>query len=235
MFCFMSSSSSYRASYGRAVMGLCVAVLLLIVTKSPAAGVTFTDWTGTFGFGPMTTPQGTLSLDSSTATVSIIGTYVSTGSKFDGTSTQFSDSSVFNPDLPNSDAMYMALGPSNTTVAIVTSVTLDHPVLYMANIGTGLYFTLSTDTGSTFTVMGSSSMTRSGSTFTSTGSNGLLALSFSAPVNEIDLSYNAGAVDAVAFQLGNGQAAVVPEPTSLLLLAATGVFLIMHRRRPVLS
>lgn len=222
---------SRRSFLGSWIRRVCLILLVLAPSFSPAAGTTFTDWTSVFGSGPTATPQGTLSLSGANASVSIFGTYVSTGSKFDGSSTQFSDASVFNPVLATSDAMYMALGPSNTTVAIVTSVTLDHPVLYMANIGTGLSFTVSTDTGSSFSVLGSSSMTRSGNTFTSTGTNGLLALTFSAPVNEIDLSYASGSVDAVAFQLGNGQATVVPEPSSVFLLAATGIFLIMHRRR----
>lgn len=211
-------------------------VLLAVLPLSiQASSVSFTDWTSTFGSGPMTTPQGTLSLSGSNASVSIIGTYVSTGSKFDGTSTQFSDATVFSPALSSSDAMYMALGPSNTTIAIVSSVTLDHPVLYMANIGTGLSFTISSDTSSAFSVLGSSGMTRVGNTFTSTGANGLLSLSFTAPVNEIDLTYSSGTADAVAFQVGNGQATVVPEPTGIFLLTATGMFLIMHRRRPSLS
>lgn len=215
----------------RALAWATISLIGLSVVTSAGAATQFTDWTGTFGSGPTTTPIGTLDVSGTAASMSIIGTYVSTGTKFDGTSTQFSDATVFNPALATSDAVFMALGPSNTYAVLLSSVTLDHPVLYIANVNTGLSFTVTSDTSAAFTVLGSSSMTRSGNQFTSTGANGLLALSFSSSVSEIDLNYSSGSVDAVALQLGNGTPAAVPEPGGAMLLATAALLAQFVRRR----
>jgi hypothetical protein len=208
--------------------------LLLLCCLFPVvtpAATHFTNWTGTFGSGPTTTPIGTLDVGGSASSMSIIGTYVSTGTKFDGSSTQFSDASVFNPALPASDSIFMALGPSNASIILLTSVTLDQPVLYIANVGDGLSFTVTSDSGSAFSVLGSSAMTQSGNQFTSTGANGLLALSFTSSLNEVDLIYISGSADAVALQLGNGTPMVVPEPGGITLVGASALLILLRRIR----
>ncbi|MFZ4763515.1 MAG: PEP-CTERM sorting domain-containing protein [Roseimicrobium sp.] len=209
---------------------LCLLAACFLFSRGGDAATTFTDWTSTFGSGPNTTPLGTLSVNGASADMFILGTYVGTGSKFDGTSIQFSDASVFNPALATSDAIFMGLGPSNTTIAVVSSLALDNPVFYLSNIGTGLSFTVSSDTSSAFSVLGSSGMSRSGNIFTATGANGLLALTFASPVSELDLTYEAGTLDSIALQVGNGPPPVVPEPSGALLLCATGLLVIARRR-----
>jgi len=214
------------------IASIAVTVLVLVFAAQSSALPVFTDWTSFTGSTSTGagdgTATGTLTIGSLTTAVSYAGDVRDsshTTTVIDGSSGAFSNSDWFTPALATSDLIANDSGDYKTHTITFDTAVID-PVFHIYSLGNG------TDVDWTFydpfSIVSSNAGLTNPSGYTVHGSEGHGTLLFTGVFSQISWT-SLGAEQTTGFQVG--AEAVVPEPTTVVLLGTGLIGLIGYARR----